>query len=395
MVPLKLGEISQSILEMARQATAPERQAYIERARELLPTIDPELLRRKIDEEKGTAERIPWLVARPIGTLSGKFIAPKPPLDFSVVAADGSAIPPQRHGLMPFFVINTGCAALTYGARHGALLDSETRLYFRDEEIYVLPESRDGPIEAVRLGAKMAVEELNYLLKVVQQVKKPAIALYDGSLILWPIQNEVRDVREKFVRAFLAGLDGFQSLGVPIASYISHTDAQDLVNALRIWLCGRRPKDCKACSQARTETQALCFGLASIRDYALLANMLEPGERTDLFESQSSIVQGYRQHKVQFFYLNVGEEISRVEVPAWVGVSRDMLDLVHALIADQCRRSPDHPPYPPALQEAHEQAVIHTVEHRLVEEMVERALAEQNIIHVRGAKDTSKRRRGV
>ncbi|MBC7264191.1 MAG: DNA double-strand break repair nuclease NurA [Chloroflexi bacterium] len=394
-MPLKLGEISQSILEMARQATTPERQAYIERALELLHAIDPELLRHKIDEQKGTAERTPWLVARPIGTLNGKFAAPKPPQDFSVVAADGSAIPPQRYGLMPFFVINTGCAALTYGAHPGAVLDSETRLYFRDEELYALPESRDGPIEAARLGAKMAVEELGYLLRVVQGVEKPAIALYDGSLILWPIQNEVREVRQKFVGDFLDSLDGFRSLGVPIASYISHTDAQDLVNALRIWLCGRRPRNCKACAQAPTGAQELCMGLASIRDYALLANLLDPGERTDLFESQSAILQGYRQHRVRFFYLNVGGEISRVEVPAWVAGDEEMLDLVHALIVDQCRRSPDHPPYPPALQEAHEQAVIHTAEHRLLEEMIERALAERNIIHARGAKDISKRRRGV
>jgi hypothetical protein len=47
------------------------------------------------------------------------------------------------------------------------------------------------------------------------------------------------------------------------------------------------------------------------------------------------------------------------------------------------------------LQEAHEQAVIATAERRLVEELVERALAEQGIVYARSAKDRSKRRRGV
>ena len=72
-----------------------------------------------------------------------------------------------------------------------------------------------------------------------------------------------------------------------------------------------------------------------------------------------------------------------------------MLHLVHALVYDQCLRSPDYPPYPPALQEAHEQAVITTAERRLVEELVERALAERGIVYARSAKDRSKRTRGV
>lgn len=91
----------------------------------------------------------------------------------------------------------------------------------------------------------------------------------------------------------------------------------------------------------------------------------------------------------------MGGEVVRIEAPQWVMRDGRMLDLVHALVCDQCRRSPDYPPYPPALQEAHEQAVITTAERRLVEELVERALAERGIVYARSAKDRSKRRRGV
>jgi hypothetical protein len=47
------------------------------------------------------------------------------------------------------------------------------------------------------------------------------------------------------------------------------------------------------------------------------------------------------------------------------------------------------------LQEAHEQAVIGTAERRLVEELVEQALAGRGIVYARSAKAYSKRRRGV
>jgi len=45
--------------------------------------------------------------------------------------------------------------------------------------------------------------------------------------------------------------------------------------------------------------------------------------------------------------------------------------------------------------EAHEQAVITIGERRLVEQMVEEALAARGIVYVRSAKDRSKRERGV
>jgi NurA-like 5'-3' nuclease len=103
----------------------------------------------------------------------------------------------------------------------------------------------------------------------------------------------------------------------------------------------------------------------------------------------------YREHRIQFFYLDVGGEIARVEAPQWVMSDPQMLDLVHASIYDQCQRSGQYPPYPPALIEAHEQAVISTAERRTVAEMVEQALAAQGIFYLRSAKDLSKRSRGV
>ncbi len=44
-----------------------------------------------------------------------------------------------------------------------------------------------------------------------------------------------------------------------------------------------------------------------------------------------------------------------MEVPEWVARRKDLLDLTHALVLDQCRRGQG---YPVALSEAHEQAVV-------------------------------------
>jgi hypothetical protein len=125
-------------------------------------------------------------------------------------------------------------------------------------------------------------------------------------------------------------------------------------------------------------------------------DFLEAGERSDIFESSSQILEGYgKEQRIQFFYLNVGGEIARIEAPQWVMGDETLLNLVHAVVYDQCQRSGAYPPYPPVLQEAHEQAVINTSDRRLIEQLVEEALQRQGIVYVRGAKDRSKRVRTI
>ncbi len=87
--------------------------------------------------------------------------------------------------------------------------------------------------------------------------------------------------------------------------------------------------------------------------------------------------------------------MARIEAPEWVMSDSEMVALVEATIFDQCRRSKVYPAYPPALQEAHEQAVISTAERRFVETLVERALARRGVVPTTSAKDRSKRRRAV
>jgi hypothetical protein len=132
-----------------------------------------------------------------------------------------------------------------------------------------------------------------------------------------------------------------------------------------------------------------------IRDRHIFEGLLEPGQRSDVFQSQSAILSDYRGHQIQFFYINVGGEISRVEAPQWVMSDPELVDLVHSTVYDQCRRSSQYPPYPSVLIEAHEQAVISTEDRRMVEVLVEQALAARGIYYMRSAKDASKKSRGV
>jgi len=400
-MPLKLGPITAQVLDMTAAATLPEQDTLLAKARQRLREEDPAALRDHLEERaKASERRIPWLAALPTstmeGTLADSFSAPPTPANFSVVAADGSAISPDRHSPLHYYLINTGHAVLTYGAHPNAVLDSAGCLYFKDEDLHIDPQGRRIPVDGARLGLKMQVEEMRTLLEAARVAALPAVALRDGSLIMWPLHGEEKSVQAHFLDQFLACLDGFQRSSLPVASYISYSNGQDVVNALRVRLCPQPSHDCQRCPLSDADRE-LCTYLGRVRDRHLFLDdeLLADGQRSQVFESSSAILESYQAHRIQFFYVNVGGEIARVEAPAWVTQNADMLNLLHTVVMDQCRRSGGYPPYPPALMEAHEQAVITTAERRLVEELVERAMAAQGRTYLRSAKDRSKRTRAV
>jgi hypothetical protein len=390
-LPLKLGPINKQVEDMARSVTAEDRRELLEGARQLLHAADAAKLKAKIRNRRNP---FPWLVAVPTGTVSRAFPSPTPPDDFSVVAADGSSIPPDRHSPVRFYVINTGHAVLTYGRNPDANLDSEGRLYFEEKDLYISPGRKNIPVEGTRLGMTMERAELQALLAASRSATQPAVALLDGSLILWALQTEDEEVQHKFLGEFKACLEEFRASRIPVVGYVSYTGSHDLANTLRVWLCQDDPSDCDTCSLAEKD-RTLCVSLSTTLDRQLFNGLLQGGERSDVFESRSAILEKYGDHRIQFFYMNVGGEIARIEAPQWVMREAGMLEHVQAVVYDQCQRSGGYPPYPPALQEAHEQAVIGTAERRLVEELVEQALAERGIVYTRSAKAYSKRRRGV
>jgi hypothetical protein len=392
-LPLRLERISQQVDDMAQTIAewAPARERFLERARDCLRSLDAEELRQKLEWQHRQQPRIPWLVATPRGSLSGTVAAPPPPRAFCVVGCDASSIPPDRHSSIRYYVINVGYALLIYGTEPDAVLAASSRLCYADDDLYLFPERRDVPLEGTLLGARMEAESLRVLQEELGHTSRPTVALRDGPLILWTLQNEHKDVQHKLLHGLLEAMDWLREQKVPLAGYISYTGSRDVANSLRVWICDGRPNECERCENHERE---LCLALAKIHDRDLFA-FLARGERSELFGSSSQILEEYGRHRVDFFYLNVGHEIVRIEVPQWVGADGKLLDLLHAVTYDQCQRCPTFPPYPPALQEAHELAVITATERRLVEEMLDQALAQQGRSVVRSAKDHSKRKRGV
>lgn len=141
------------------------------------------------------------------------------------------------------------------------------------------------------------------------------------------------------------------------------------------------------CSNRRSPVSP-CSLVNHLLDRDLFERLLEPGQRSSLFFTNSSVVREYGDHQIFFFYLHTGEEIARVELPQWVALDEVLLPLTHTLILDQCERGVG---YPVAISEAHEQAVISGPDRQRFRELVDLSLTDQGLPVYTSEKSRSKR----
>jgi hypothetical protein len=359
------------------------------------PDIDLDALKRKIKAGKTT-----WLVADIVEGLNNRYPAPVIPTDFTVMAADGSHIDVDRHHSTRCYLINIGAAVISYGSKPDADLSSVPRLYSDDKDLVITPPGggREQPVEGTILGIKRSIEECRYLADLASGLPKDctALALLDGTLILWGLEAYPEFVTEALLTdGLLRCLDKIRKLNsdrrLALASYISFPRSTDVVNVLRVAICPNEIPDCD--KQCPPEKGRDCDSVAGVRDRDLFMNLLESGERSALFLSPSNIVkEHYGEHRVYFFYLRVDDEIARIEIPQWVAENKDLLNLNHCLILDQCQRGHG---YPVALSEAHEQAVVTGADRENFWELVESTMVDEHLPSPSSGKSLSKRTRWV
>ena len=359
------------------------------------PAIDLADLKAKIKAGKTT-----WLVAEITEGLNQHYSLLSLPPDFTVIAADGSHIDVDRHQSTRCYLINIGSVVINYGNKPDAFLSSTPRLYSDDKDLVITPPGggREQAVEGNILGIKRSVEECKSLVALAAALPQQSttLALMDGTLILWGLEAYPDFVTDGLlINGMLKCLDNLKKINkdrrLALASYISFPRSTDVLNVLRVAVCPNDIPDCdKQCPPGKERD---CEGLNGVRDRDIFMNLLEDGERSALFISPSKIVKEYYgDHKVYFFYLRVGEEIARIEIPQWVAENKTLLELTHSLIYDQCQRGNG---YPVTLSEAHEQAVVTGMDRENFRELVESTLTEEHLPVASSGKSSSKRTRWI
>jgi hypothetical protein len=394
-VSLDLTKVAAQIWGMVAglKAGDEERRKHLNYALNVLrdKSIDLDHLRKRIEDSQ---RKTTWLVAGLVDGLDQCYKPPSLPPKFTVIATDGSHIDVDRHKSARCYLINIGAAVLDYGTRPDARLDSYPQLYSESEDLVIASDKGRGQlVEGPLLGIKRSVEETKQLASLAKELPpdSPTLALIDGSLILWGLEAYPEFVTEALLdRGFIPCLEEIRKLKIALASYISFPRSTDVVNALRVAICPYETPDCDHYCPNKAKD---CDEVAGVQDRELFINLLGQGERSALFISQSSIVQKrYGEHRVYFFYLRVGDEIARLEIPQWVAKDEGLLNLTHTLVLDQCQRGLG---YPVALSEAHEKAVVTTADREEFWRVVESLMVEEKMPTPTSAKSFSKRTRWV
>ena len=265
---------------------------------------------------------------------------------YTVLAVDGSQIYPDRHSGTSCFLINTGSVLLEYGKSSGqpVTLYSRPHVFTGDEREY------DGAQATEMVNCKRQEFELQIGLEQSIAAKKkvgeqPFAFLFDGSLIFWHLESKEGNLKELFLNKYLGQLDQLYKEKILCAGYISLPKSKELVNLVRVQLCNFKIEGCK-------ELEAVNH----LVDSSIARFYLQEHERTIVFKSNATIGKLYPPHLMpHFFYMDVGQEIVRIEIPAWIAQDETHLDIISRIVLDQSIKGRG---YPVALAEAHEQAVI-------------------------------------
>lgn len=254
-------------------------------------------------------------------------------------------------------------------------MSSRPILFHRDEDLF-RHRGRRAAVNRELVGIRRSLLELTELAELAAAAHDegyPTVALADGSLIMWNLEGKPAGFRGGVLESMRSAFETLRRRRVPVAGYLSRPGAQDLSNALRLGLCPLESADCNRCpwtaepsapapsldapsqGEDRIDDDLPCGAIDGVGDAALLRRILQPGERSAVFESSARILAEYGPHSICFFYVHVGEEVARVEVPKWVADDRSLLDLVHACVCDQADKGQG---YPVSLSEAHEKAVV-------------------------------------
>lgn len=321
----------------------------------------------------------PWLLPSWQGQLDAVYDAPLLQESYRVIGIDGSQVYPDRHQGSSCYLINIGTVYIHYNAQSSVYVESKPYVFTGRAS----DESALQPIDLV--NAKRQELEFDHGLQWCSQFfdrTVPELFLFDGSLIFWHLAAQENELQEKYVKRYLFLMHQLYTQRILNAGYISLPKSKELVNLIRIELCNYMIEGC-------SEQTAMDH----IVDTVVAHFFLKPGQRSTIFKSNALMCNVYPDYlSPYFFYLHVGDEIVRVEIPAWIASDEQKINLVARMIHDQACKGGG---YPVVLAEAHEQAVVKGPDRDLFYQMLQKLAIENKKRLMLSQKSTKKRIMGI
>jgi len=283
---------------------------------------------------------------------------------YCAVSVDGSQIYPDRHQAVACYLINIGAVVFPYGISDSVVLQSDPHIFQGRDTLFDHATSTD------MVNAKRQELELQAGLAWLKQVKEraneaPALLLFDGSLIFWHLSAHEETVRQQLLVRYLTIISELYIHDSLCAWYISMPKSKELINVVRLFLCDFIP-----------ERKELYEFTDQFVDASIAYFYLQPRQRSTVFQNHAPVSAEYpAPMHPHFFYIHVGDEIGRVEIPAWIAQDEAKVDLVAQMVLDQCVKGQG---YPIVLAEAHEQAVVKGADRDLFYHLIQKIGLQHN-----------------
>ncbi|PMB34272.1 nuclease [Fischerella thermalis CCMEE 5208] len=338
-----------------------------------------------IQKQEKWRDRILFASATPVEPLNTCIEIPVPPKVHTVIATDGSQIAPNHHEIAYCYLLNIGRVVLHYGQNKHPLLDSLPEIFYRPEDLYI---SRQWGIKTEEwMSYCRTVSEATVLAELACSVvskntetspphtsrrdesrlyitshtphtpptpKIPTLAMVDGSLIYWFLEQLPFDARDRILPPILQAWRQMRDAQIPLMGYLSASRNIEAMNFLRLLACPHPVPDCMSFCPNQLE-KVPCKVFEPLRDTTLWTTQLQPGQRGPLWRSNARILDLYEDLQIYFCYVHVGAEIARIEIPAWVAENTSLFEESLGLMLAQVQKGYG---YPVAIAEAHNQAVV-------------------------------------
>lgn len=318
---------------------------------------DPQL------KEKCATSSVQWPL--PTWLEDIKKITPVMPCNkpYQLICVDGSQIYPDKHQGTSCFLINIGAVTLSYHMTHQPILFTSHPTIFTNQT----EEWDQETIQTVDMvnckREEFELKEGLELLKKSEVAPDQKLFLFDGSLIFWHLESKETTLKDYFLKRYCELLDGLFQEKFLCAGYISLPKSKDLVNIVRAGLCNFQ------------YTGSTVKQIPHATDTVIMNNFLPSGTRTTLFKSSSPICALYPPHLAPyFFYMNVGLEMVRVEVPSYIAHDAQAITTISSILLDQAHKGFG---FPVGLAEAHEQAVVKGADREFFYHLIEKLSIEE------------------
>jgi len=298
---------------------------------------------------------------------------PGTPRRYTVIGVDGSQIEPDRHGVAYYHLVNVGGLVYRHGTGDAPEPLSLPTLGYSEDDIY----DNGSPVAGNLLDVRRDLAEITQVANLCElethqragsETPVPLVALVDGTLLLWVLDERSPARRAEKATAYVAQMDRIRATGAVLGAFTSRPRRTEVTRLLHLARMGGDAERAKSNPNP----------LDRVPDRSVFER-LPPGARSAIFLSPSPINhQHYAPagHSIYYCYVNVAESndepvVARVEMPEWVANDRDRLALLHSAVVAQSRIIGD---YPYVLARADELAFITGQEREMLTEMVSAAL---------------------